>query len=103
MTQTDKQMKLHAGVLAAFAADALALGVHWVYDAARFFALPALETAGGADPVAALRSAAGQLPSGSAVTDLVAKGLASADKQTSQAISDFGQACDTTDALPGGM
>jgi ADP-ribosylglycohydrolase len=238
MTQTDKQMKLHAGVLAAFAADALALGVHWVYDAARikeqygrldhltapeiapfhknrqkgdfthygdqmqvlleslhhcsgfdlkdfsarwqalfdrydgyldkatrttlshfqagrspetagsdstdlggaarivpialyhgsdagtfidsarqqtamthnhplvldtarFFALAALETAGGADPVAALRSAAGQLPSGSTVTDLVARGLASIDKQTSQAISGFGQACDTTEALPG--
>jgi ADP-ribosylglycohydrolase len=72
-----------------------------VLDTARFFALAALETAGGADPATALRSAAEQLPSGSAVTDLVAKGLASADKQTSQAVSGFGQACDTTEALPG--
>jgi ADP-ribosylglycohydrolase len=72
-----------------------------VLDTARFFAQAALETAGGADPVAALRSAAGQLPSGSAVTGLVARGFASADKQTTQVISGFGQACDTTEALPG--
>jgi len=72
-----------------------------VLDTARFFALATLETAGGADPVTALRTAAGQLPSGSAVTDLVTKGLASTDKQTSQVISGFGQACDTTEALPG--
>lgn len=72
-----------------------------VLDTARFFALAALETADGADPVSALRSAADQLPSGSAVTDLVARGLASVEKQTSQAISGFGRACDTTEALPG--
>lgn len=72
-----------------------------VLDTARFFALAALETADGADPVTALQSAADQLPSGSAVTDLVARGLASVDKQTSQAISGFGRACDTTEALPG--
>lgn len=29
------------------------------------------------------------------------KGLASAEKETSRAISGFGQACDTTEALPG--
>ena len=72
-----------------------------VLETARFFARAALETADGADPVTALRSAAEQLPSGSAVTDLVARGLASVDKQTSQVISGFGQACDTTEALPG--
>jgi ADP-ribosylglycohydrolase len=31
----------------------------------------------------------------------VDKGLASAEKETTQAISGFGQACDTTEALPG--
>ncbi|MDZ7664362.1 MAG: ADP-ribosylglycohydrolase family protein [Desulfotignum sp.] len=72
-----------------------------VLDTARFFARVALETASGADPVTALRSAADQLPSGSPVPDLVDKGLASIDKPTSQAISGFGQACDTTEALPG--
>ena len=72
-----------------------------VVDTARFFALAALETAGGSDPATALRSAAGQLPSGSVVTDLVARGFASVEKQTSQVISGFGQACDTTEALPG--
>lgn len=35
MNQKDRLMKLHAGVMAAFAADALALGVHWVYDVAQ--------------------------------------------------------------------
>jgi ADP-ribosylglycohydrolase len=72
-----------------------------VLETARFFALAALKTANGADPATALRSAADQLSSGSAVSDLVDKGLASIDKQTSQAISGFGQACDTTEALPG--
>jgi len=72
-----------------------------VLETARFFARVALENASGADPVTALRSAADQLPSGSLVPDLVDKGLASVDKQTSQAISGFGQACDTTEALPG--
>ncbi|MFO8145077.1 MAG: ADP-ribosylglycohydrolase family protein [Candidatus Syntrophosphaera sp.] len=41
------------------------------------------------------------MSSGSAVADLVDKGLASVDKQTNQAISAFGQACDTAEALPG--
>ncbi|MEX1301745.1 MAG: ADP-ribosylglycohydrolase family protein [Desulfotignum sp.] len=72
-----------------------------VLDTARFFALAALETANGIGPAEALRSAADQLPSKSAVTDLVARGLASVHKQTSQVISGFGQACDTTEALPG--
>ena len=72
-----------------------------VLETTRFFAIVALETAGGSDPAAAIRTAAGQLPSGSAVSALVDKGLGSVEKQTAQAISGFGQACDTTEALPG--
>jgi ADP-ribosylglycohydrolase len=72
-----------------------------VVDTARFFAQAALETAKGTGPAAAIRSAAELLPSGSPIPSLVDKGLASAEKETTQAISGFGQACDTTQALPG--
>ncbi|MEE4364199.1 MAG: ADP-ribosylglycohydrolase family protein [Desulfotignum sp.] len=72
-----------------------------VLETARFFALAALETANGSGPAAAIRSAAELLPSESPIPDLVDKGLASAEKETAQAISGFGQACDTTEALPG--
>jgi ADP-ribosylglycohydrolase len=72
-----------------------------VVDTARFFAQAALETAKGTGPAAAIRSAAELLPSGSPIPSLVDKGLASAEKETTQAISGFGQACDTTEALPG--
>jgi ADP-ribosylglycohydrolase len=72
-----------------------------VLETARFFALAALKTAKGEGPSAAIRSSADQLPSGSPVADLVDKGLASIEKQTPHAISGFGQACDTTAALPG--
>ncbi|MCF8114488.1 MAG: ADP-ribosylglycohydrolase family protein [Desulfotignum sp.] len=72
-----------------------------VLETARFFALAALETANGSGPAAAIRSAAKQLPPESPISDLVDKGLASAEKETTQAISGFGQACDTTEALPG--
>ncbi|WP_024334004.1 ADP-ribosylglycohydrolase family protein [Desulfotignum balticum] len=72
-----------------------------VLDTARFFAQAALETAKGTGPAAAIRSAAEHLPAGSPVPSLVDKGLASAEKETTQAISGFGQACDTTQALPG--
>jgi ADP-ribosylglycohydrolase len=74
-----------------------------VLETARFFALAALETAKGNSPAAVIRSAAEQLPSGSPIASLVFKGLASVDKETSQAISNFGQACDTTEALPGSI
>ncbi|HKJ99700.1 MAG TPA: ADP-ribosylglycohydrolase family protein [Desulfotignum sp.] len=72
-----------------------------VLEAARFFAQTALETANGSVPAAAIRSAAEQLPSGSQIAGLVDKGLASVEKETTQAISGFGQACETPDALPG--
>jgi ADP-ribosylglycohydrolase len=72
-----------------------------VVDTARFFAQAALETAKGTGPAAAIRSAAEHLPAGSPIASLVDKGLASAKKETTQAISGFGQACDTTQALPG--
>ncbi len=72
-----------------------------VLETARFFVLAALETANGSGPAAAIRSAAEQLPSESPIASLVDKGLASAEKETAQAISGFGQACDTTEALPG--
>lgn len=35
MHKTDIHQKMVSGVMAAFAADALALGVHWVYDVSR--------------------------------------------------------------------
>lgn len=72
-----------------------------VLETARFFALAALETVNGYGPAAAIRSVADHLPSKSPITDLVEKGLASVEKETNQAISGFGQACDTTEALPG--
>jgi len=72
-----------------------------VLDTARFFAQAALETARGSGPAAAIRSGAEHLPAGSPIANLVENGLASAEKQTTQAISGFGQACDTTEALPG--
>jgi ADP-ribosylglycohydrolase len=72
-----------------------------VLETARFFALAALETANGSGPAAAVRSAAEHLPSESPIADLVDKGLASVEKETARAISGFGQACDTTEALPG--
>ena len=72
-----------------------------VLETARFFALAAMETAKGSGPAQAVRSAAEALPSESAIPGLVEKGLASFDKDTDQAISGFGQACDTTEALPG--
>jgi hypothetical protein len=35
MNKTDIHLKMRSGVMTAFAADALALGVHWIYDVAR--------------------------------------------------------------------
>ncbi len=72
-----------------------------VLETVRFFVLAALETANGSSPAAAIRSAAEHLPSGSPIASLVDKGLASVEKETARAISGFGQACDTTEALPG--
>ncbi|MFN2356953.1 MAG: ADP-ribosylglycohydrolase family protein [Desulfotignum sp.] len=72
-----------------------------VLETARFFALAALETASGPGPADAVRSAAEHLPPASPIPGLVDKGLASVEKETARAISGFGQACDTTEALPG--
>ncbi|MFO7912935.1 MAG: ADP-ribosylglycohydrolase family protein [Desulfotignum sp.] len=72
-----------------------------VLETARFFALTALKTANRSGPAAAIRSAAEQLPPGSHIASLVDKGFASVEKETTQAIFGFGQACDTTEALPG--
>lgn len=72
-----------------------------VIGSARFFAITALETLGGLAPVAAIEEAVKKMPPGSPVAQKVILGLKSVKKETVQAISGFGQMCETDAALPG--
>ncbi|MBU1193322.1 MAG: ADP-ribosylglycohydrolase family protein [Proteobacteria bacterium] len=72
-----------------------------VRESARFFAAAAIEALKGADPVALLKAALKGLPEDAAISRLVVQGLDSVNAKTEQAISNFGQMCETQAALPG--
>ncbi len=61
----------------------------------------AVETLGGLEPAAAIEKAAQKMPSDASISQKITLGLKSVEKETAQAISDFGQMCETDAALPG--
>ena len=72
-----------------------------VIDSARFFAITAVEILSGLAPAVALEKAAQKMPSNASISQKITLGLESVEKKTAQAISDFGQMCETDAALPG--
>lgn len=74
-----------------------------VLEAAGFFAELSLQVLSGAEPVQTARDLAASLCSGGTLEELVNRGLDSADRDTTEAIAEFGQACSVEKGLPSVM
>ena len=72
-----------------------------VIQSADFFSRVAMAVLGGESPVVALETIAGSHFSDSDISDLIHSGLESRERNTRQAISDFGQMCSIGAGLPG--
>ena len=70
-------------------------------ETARFFAIAAVETLNGLDPVAAMEKALDKMPPDSSISKKITQGLKSVEKETAEAISGFGKMCEIDAALPG--
>jgi ADP-ribosylglycohydrolase len=74
-----------------------------VLECALFFALATIKTLSGVSPVDAIQQTTEESFSDSLLSMLVQKGMASCKKNTSQAIADLGQMCDSNVAFPGAI
>lgn len=74
-----------------------------VIACADFFARTVWDVLGGSAPVAAVEAVLGSHVTDNGVADLIRAGLASRDRDTREAIAEFGQMCSVEGGLPGAI